>query len=127
MSVNFKAVAKKNPQKQEEAPKYFMQIVTSGNITLRQLAKEIAEISTVSVADTTAVLEGMLQVIPKQLANGNIVRLGDFGSFILQAKSEGAASVHELNKAQIKKTTVKFRAGKEFMQVIDNIDFVKTI
>ncbi len=127
MSVNFKAVAKKNPQKQEEAPKYFMQIVTSGNLTIRQLAKEISEMSTVSTADTMAVLEGMLEVIPKQLANGNIVRLGDFGSFSLQAKSEGAASVHELTKAQIKKTTVKFRAGKEFMQVIDNIDFVKTI
>ena len=126
MAVNYKAVAKKNPQKQDEAPKYYANIVTTGNLTLRQLAKEISTISTVSVADTMAVLEGLLEVVPKQLANGNIVRLGDFGSFNIQVKSEGADNAKDLSKDQITKTSVKFRAGKEFMQVIDNIEFIKT-
>lgn len=126
MAVNYKAVAKKNPQKQQDPPKYYANIVTSGSITLRQLAKEISAISTVSIADTMAVMEAMLEVVPKQLANGNIVRLGEFGSFNLQLSSEGAASAAELSKNQIKKASVKFRAGKEFVQVIDNIDFTKT-
>ena len=126
MAVNYKAVAKKNPLKQQDPPKYYANIVTTGNLTLRQLAKEISTISTVSVADTMAVLEGLLEVVPKQLANGNIVRLGDFGSFNIQVKSEGADNAKDLSKDQIIKTSVKFRAGKEFMQVIDNIEFIKT-
>lgn len=126
MAVNYKAVAKKNPLKQTEPAKYYANIVTTGNLTLRQLAKEISAISTVSVADTMAVLEGLLEVVPKQLANGNIVRLGEFGSFNIQVKSAGADTAKDLTKDQITKTSVKFRAGKEFMQVIDNIEFVKT-
>ena len=73
-----------------------------------------------------AVLEGLLEVVPKQLANGNIVRLGEFGSFNIQVKSAGADTAKDLSKDQITKTSVKFRAGKEFMQVIDNIEFIKT-
>lgn len=126
MAVNYKAVAKKNPLKQTDPAKYYANIVTTGNLTLRQLAKEISTISTVSVADTMAVLEGLLEVVPKQLANGNIVRLGEFGSFNIQVKSAGADTAKDLSKDQITKTSVKFRAGKEFMQVIDNIEFVKT-
>jgi predicted histone-like DNA-binding protein len=126
MAVNYKAVAKKNPLKQDDPPKYYANIVTSGNLTLRQLAKEISAISTVSAADTMAVLEGLLEVVPKQLANGNIVRLGEFGSFNIQVKSEGKDLAKDLTKDQIIKTSVKFRAGKEFMQVINNIDFTKT-
>ena len=126
MAVNYKAVAKKNPLKQTDPAKYYANIVTTGNLTLRQLAKEISTISTVSVADTMAVLEGLLEVVPKQLANGNIVRLGEFGSFNIQVKSAGADTAKDLSKDQITKTSVKFRPGKEFMQVIDNIEFVKT-
>lgn len=126
MAVNYKAVAKKNPLKQTDPAKYYANIVTTGNLTLRQLAKEISTISTVSVADTMAVLEGLLEVVPKQLANGNIVRLGEFGSFNIQVKSAGADTAKDLSKDQITKTSVKFRPGKEFMQVIDNIEFIKT-
>jgi len=125
MAVNYKAVAKLNPQQRQNPPRFYANIVTKGNVTLRQLAKEISVISTVSVADTMAVLEGLLEVVPKELANGNIVRLGDFGSFNLSISSEGVAGAKELSKDQIKKTSVKFRAGKEFMQVIDNIEYNK--
>ena len=126
MAVNYKAVAKKNPLKQTDPAKYYANIVTTGNLTLRQLAKEISTISTVSVADTMAVLEDLLEVVPKQLANGNIVRLGEFGSFNIQVKSAGADTAKDLSKDQITKTSVKFRPGKEFVQVIDNIEFIKT-
>ena len=89
MSVNFKAVPKKNPQLPAEPPKFYAHLVSTGDLTLRQLAKQIAARSTVSAADTLAVLESLLEVIPESLADGKIVRLGDFGSFSLTASSEG--------------------------------------
>jgi len=100
-------------------------VVSSGDMTLRQVAQQIALISTVSTADTLAVLENFLQVVPTALAEGKIVRLGDFGSYSLTVKSDGAASDSELSVNQIKKTTVKFRPGKIFMKTINDIDFKK--
>ncbi len=126
MSVNYKPVAKKNPSQQTEPAKFYAQVVSSGDMTLRQLAKQITAISTVSTADTMAVIEAFLEVVPQALADGKIVRLGDFGSFSLSASSEGAVDEKSLSRNQIKKVSVKFRPGKEFTQAISGIEFNKT-
>jgi predicted histone-like DNA-binding protein len=125
MAVNYKAVPKRNPSKQDEAPKFYAQVVSSGDMTVRQLAKQISAISTVSVADTMAVIEAFLEVVPQALADGKIVRLGDFGSFNLAVNSEGAVDAPTLSKNQIKKVSVRFRPGKEFSNVTNAVEFSK--
>ena len=57
---------------------------------MRGLAKRISDISTVSSVDVMAVLEALFQVVPGELADGRIVRCGDFGSFSTTLQSEGA-------------------------------------
>ncbi len=126
MAVNYKPVPKKNPSQQTEPAKFYAQVVSSGDMTLRQLAKQISAISTVSTADTMAVIEAFLEVVPQALADGKIVRLGDFGSFNLTASSTGAADAAALSSTAINKVSVKFRPGKEFTKVIDTIEFTKT-
>jgi predicted histone-like DNA-binding protein len=125
VSVNYKPVPKKNPAKQTDPPKYYAQVVSSGDMSLRQLAKEVAATSSMGTADTMAVIEAFLQIIPKALGDGKIVRLGDFGSFSIQASSEGADDADSLNRHSIKKVAVKFRPGKEFSKATDSIDFTK--
>ena len=125
MAVNYKPVPKRNPSKQEEAPKFYAQVVSAGDMTVRQLAKQISSISTVSAADTMAVIEAFLEVVPMALADGKIVRLGDFGSFSLAVNSDGAVDALALSKNQIKKVTVRFRPGKEFTNVTNAAEFTK--
>ncbi len=125
MAVNYRAVPKKNPGDQSAPAKYHAQVKASGEATLRQLAKEIATISTVSTTDAMAVIEGFLEVVPKALADGKIVRLGEFGSFSISVKGEGAESAAALSRHHIKKISVKFRPGKIFQQEIANIDYKK--
>ncbi len=126
MAVNYKAVAKKNPLKQTEPAKYYAQAISTGDVSLRQLAKLITGNSTVKSADTMAVLEGLLEVIPQALADGKIVRLGDFGSFNLSISSDGVDSAEKLSSVSIRKTAVKFRPGKEFSNAISHLEFNKT-
>ena len=126
MAVNFKAVPKKNPSKQDDPPKYYAQVVSSGEMSMRQVAKQISAISTVSTTDTVAVIEAFLTVVPQTLADGKIVRLGDFGSFSLNVNSDGAETSEKLGKTDIRKATVKFRPSKEFARTISNIALLKT-
>jgi len=86
---------------------------SDGEATLRQLAKRIAEIFTVSSIDTLAVLESLLTVIPSYLLDGKIVRLGDFGSFRLTVSSEGADTEGNFSKDLIKSANLNFRPGKQ--------------
>ena len=125
MAVNYKPVPKRNPSKQEEAPKFYAQVVSAGDMTVRQLVKQISSISTVSAADTMAVIEAFLEVVPMALADGKIVRLGDFGSFSLAVNSDGAVDALALSKNQIKKVSVRFRPGKEFTNVTNAAEFTK--
>ncbi len=50
---------------------------------MRELARGIAEISTLSELDMIVALEELILAIPQYLAEGKIVRLGDFGTFRL--------------------------------------------
>jgi predicted histone-like DNA-binding protein len=100
-------------------------VKSSGKIALRQLAERIADISTVSTVDTVAVLEALLTVIPRELAEGRIVQLGDLGSFSLRIRGEGAETAEEVTARHITKTLTNFRPGKLFRDALDKISFEK--
>ena len=125
MSVKYNVVPKKNPGDPAATPKYYPSVVKSGSITLRQLAKRISAISTVSTIDTLAVLEGLLTVVPEELTAGQVVHLGEFGSFWLRIKTTGAELPGQVTAHNILDTRVRFTPGKEFKQALATIDFEK--
>jgi len=123
MSVKFNIVERGNPSNQEAPKKFYPSIESSGRKTLRQMAERIAQISTVSSADTMAVLEALLTTIPQELASGNIVELGDFGNFWLKANSEGADTAEAVRSSQINTLLPRFNAGKEFKKVLATVEY----
>ena len=112
-----------NPRSPADTRKYYAFPKASGTIELRELAKRISRESTVSMMDTVAVLEGLLQVIPDMLLDGNIVKLGDFGTFRLSLSSEGVENPAEFTVSKIRRTNLIFRAGKVFQDRLKNVKF----
>ena len=125
MPVKFNVVERGNPAKAEAPKKFYPSIQSGGRMTLRELAKQISTISTVSSTDTMAVLEALLTIIPKELSKGNIVELGDFGNFWLKANAEGADTSEAVRATQINTLLPRFIPGKEFKKVLDTIEFEK--
>ena len=125
MSATYRVISRANPRDLTAPAKYYPSYKSSGRITLRQLSKKIAQISTVSTADTTAVIESLLELIPQELADGNIVELGAFGSFRLTINAEGSVTPEEVSSRNIKKINSRFMPGKEFKQMIDGTVFKK--
>ena len=114
-----------NPAKPDEPKKFYANSVTRGDISLRELAKEIAEISTVSVVDTSAVIESLLQIIPRHVIDGEIVRLGDFGSFSIRLSSGGAENEGSFSANLIKGVKLSFRPGRELKKALQDAEFEK--
>jgi predicted histone-like DNA-binding protein len=123
--LKFRIIPKVNPREPENPPKYYASNVSQGEVNVRDLAEQITAQSTVTTIDTLAVLEALLKVIPRELSNGKIVRLGDLGSFRLTLSSEGSEQSDDFNASMIKGTKLHFRGGKLFRNVLRNIDFVK--
>jgi nucleoid DNA-binding protein len=72
-----------------------------------------------------AALEIFLTLVPSELAKGNIVELGDFGTFWLRTTSEGANAADEVRADQISGVLPRFNPGKEFKRVLNAIKFGK--
>lgn len=125
MTVKFNVIQRGNPSDPQAPKKFYPSIVSSGRVSLRQLAQDIAQISTVSSTDTMAVLEALLTTIPKEMAKGNIVELGDFGRFWLKNRAEGSDIADEARANQIRSLVPQFKPGKEFKKVLNEIEFEK--
>ena len=80
---------------------------------------------TLSTTDMMAAIESFLTIVPRELAKGNIVELGDFGNFWLRTDTEGAEAQADVRADQITGVLPRFNQGKEFKRTLDTIDFVK--
>lgn len=125
MPVKYITVPHKIPSKPEQPLSYYPRLKSNGEVDLREIADDISHISTVSQADTMAVIEGLIQKIPQYLADGKIVRLGELGSFYLSIQAEGSPSAEAVNAAKIKKNRLHFRAGKLVQKMLKHIDYIK--
>ena len=123
MSVKFNIVERGNPSNPTAPKKFYPSIQSSGRLTLRELAEQASDRSTLTVADITAAVESFLAIVPKELAKGNIVELGDFGSFWLKTTAEGADTIEEVRADQISTVLPRFNPGKQFKRMLDNIQF----
>jgi len=125
MAVKYVVVPKGNPVNPQAPKKFYSQVKTSGEIDLRELSTHIANISTLSSIDVMAVLEALLQIIPQHIADGKIVRLGDFGDFRLTLQSAGSETAGAVTAQNIKAPRLRFRPGKVFKKAMRNIEYKK--
>jgi len=126
MAVKYILVSRFNPVKPEEPNKIYAQAKVSGVVSLHQLAKEISDISTLNPADTIAVLVALVEKMSEKLADGRIVRLGDFGSFQLAVSSSSAESVEKFSTKLIKGCRIVFRPGDEFRRMLSTLKYTKS-
>jgi nucleoid DNA-binding protein len=80
---------------------------------------------TVSSPDTLAVLESLLTIIPQELAEGNIVELGDFGNFWLRSNANGDEEMEKVSAGNLLSIKPRFNPGKEFNNALTSVEFVK--
>jgi len=125
MAVKYTVSERGNPLNPAQPKKWYANAKSTGDTTLRALGKEIAARSTVAPADTQAVLVALTEVLTEHLANGKIVRLGDFGAFQVSVSSTGAETKEKFNASLIKSSKVVFRPGIDLKEMQNNLKYEK--
>ena len=125
MAVKYHTVARGNPSDRNAPKKYYPVVKSTGRVRQRDLARQAAEISTLSSADLAAALEIFLTIIPRELANGNIVDLGDFGTFSLRIRGAGADTEDAVTAHNITQVVAAFRPGQQFKHTLGDAKFEK--
>lgn len=125
MLVKYYLVPKSNPLNREESGKYYAVVDYNGDVTYRDLINRITDYSTVNSPDVMAVLESLFMLIPQQLFEGKIVRLGELGTLRLVLRSEGTESEEDFTEFNIKNSKVRLYLSKEFKKKLRNIEYAR--
>ena len=125
MAIEYVMLEKGNPTNPQAPKKWYANAKNNGSVSLKELNKQITKYCRVSSETTFFVLNALTKVLCDNLANGKIVRLGDFGSFQITLSSEGAESAEKFNSSQIKKPKVVFRPSADIKEMLNALEFKK--
>lgn len=106
-------------------PKYYASVHREQPVDIRRFVEDVTRASTLHRADVHAAIQAFLELIPRYLADGKIVRLGDLGSFYANISSIGEDSEEAVTSNSIKKAYVRFRASAEMKELVRNFKFRK--
>ena len=126
MAVKYNVIERKNLLKLTEAPKFYASAKADGEVSFKALAKEIAGAgSTVSDTDVLAVLNDLTKALVKYLAEGKIVRFGDFGSFQVSVSSNGVETAEKFTASNITGNKIQFRPGVDLKAMLATVKYEK--
>ena len=105
--------------------KFYATTAPSELFTLRKLATQISKRTTLSVTDVIATLESFLEIIPEHLAEGDRVKLGEFGTFRVSIKSKGSDAEDDVSAENIIGNKIVFNPGKLVKSTLKTIEYKK--
>jgi predicted histone-like DNA-binding protein len=111
MSLQFNAVQRRNPQ--NKVIKWYAASRLTGKRGLKDLSKDLAEVSSLSAGDVQNVIANLIEQLPKWLMQGNSVKLDGFGTFRLSFSSEGVETEEEVNAGLITDIRIIFEPDEE--------------
>ena len=124
-SVTYSVVPRINPRDKEAPAKYYAQAQARGDVNIREMATRIQSTCTVTKADVYAVLVALEDVIVEALQNGEIVRLGELGTFQVGISSKGAVTSEDYDPSFIKKARINFRPGISLAGMLESLSYSK--
>ena len=121
--VTYSVSPRINPRDKDATPKYYGHVQASGDISLREMAERIQQTCTVHKSDVFAVLVALEDTITDALKGGEIVRLGDLGTFQIGISSKGALNEEDYDESLIKQARINFRPGSALSGILTNLTF----
>ena len=124
-SVTYSVVPRRNPRDKDASPKYYAQAQASGDVSIREMSERIQQSCTVHKADVHAVLVALEDTMIDALKGGEIVRLGDLGTFQIGVSGKGALTEEDYTPSLIQKARINFRPGIALSGILTSLSFSK--
>ncbi|MCD8043333.1 MAG: hypothetical protein LUH10_09745 [Tannerellaceae bacterium] len=129
MSLTYHVVRKKDmrPEAPEGAQLYYGQIRINQQVSYQNLCEEISQLTLLTEADVSCILDGLLFFARKELLDGNLVDLGILGSFRMTAGAPVVDKEEDFHPSMFRKGRIVFTPGIELKKITqrENIHYVK--
>ena len=121
--LRFNIIKRKDPRDQSAKPLFYASLKRVQAIDLEYIANELAEKSSISKGDVMSIVTNLIDLVPKELANGRTVILGKLGSFRLSINSMGLEKKEDVGPEAIKKVNVRFRPSGTIKYLLGQLKF----
>lgn len=121
MSLSYKLVKKFNPQKREEASKWYATPNSNPPLTGKAMTRAATANTTTAPIEMEASLELLAKFVPGQLQQGHTVQVPGLGTFRLTFKSDGVDKPEDFHAAtMIHNARILFTPAKELREAVLN-------
>ena len=108
MALFYNKVQRANPSNPAAPKKWYPVLKSIGRVTEKQVAKEIADETTLNPKEAEMAIYQFQKVLTKALLDGKTVQLGELGSFQLTIKSKGVENESAVTASLIEKINLRF-------------------
>ena len=106
MPLNYSIAMLPNPMEKNDPHKAYAKAQINGELSLKELSKEVSNKCTVHSADVSAVLIATVETMLAALRDGKQVDFGELGKFRLQITSKGAITAEDFTADNITGVTI---------------------
>ena len=123
MPLNYSIAMLPNPMEKNDPHKAYAKAQINGELTLKELSKEVSNKCTVHSADVSAVLIATVETMLAALRDGKQVDFGELGKFRLQITSKGAITAEDFTADNITGVTIQFIPGDDLKGIFKGMEF----
>ena len=123
MPLNYSIAMLPNPMEKNDPHKAYVKAQINGEMSLKELSKEVSNKCTVHSADVSAVLIATVETMLAALRDGKQVDFGELGKFRLQITSKGAITAEDFTADNITGVTIQFIPGDDLKGIFKGMEF----
>ena len=121
--LKFKVIKRNYPRDLNAQPKFHASIKRNQNVGLDHMVDELRKIYSINKGDAVSTLINLIDLVPKELARGNTVTLGNLGTFWLSVSSQGFDNAEDVSPKAINKVKVHFKASNQLKDLMSNLTY----
>jgi predicted histone-like DNA-binding protein len=125
MTVLYQVSPVKSHLNEDGQTKYLARASKRKIADLVMISRMMSKRSTLNVADITAVLTSLAEIVPELLLDNYTVHLPPLGIFSLSIKSEVLNTPEEVNRSSIKEVKIQFLPDKAIVNELKGVELEK--
>lgn len=118
MALFFNKIQRINPSDPKAPRKWYIILRSIGIMKERDVAKEIADETTLNPKEAEMSIYQLQKVVVKALLDGKTVQLGELGTFQLTVKSKGVDDEKDANASLAEKINIRFMPSSSLKKAI---------
>lgn len=117
-------VARINPGKRENPPKFYALAKSNRNVTISEICARVSERSSYSRGELLGCISEFLIEVVHVLEEGNIAEMGSLGNFSLRARTASPTDkAEDFRPSNIRDARIRFYPGEELRNLCKTITF----